>query len=269
MPKKKKKRVVVTADKHCGHIAGLTPPDWWYNPGSLNPRRTAIYEQQKAMWEWYAKTLKKLQPIDILFDLGDNIDGKGLKSGGTEQLTCDMMEQAEMAAVCINEAHAPVIELVYGTGYHTGLSEDMEEAIIPLLDGNAAISGQEWPGVNGVVFDIKHFIGNSSIPHGGHTAKAKSKLWNLIWASRDQQPKADVLLRGHVHHYDYDYESSLQCLGITCPALQGFGSKFGVRKCEGIVDMGLLVFDIEADGSVNRWAELAELAIHRDTVKEL
>ena len=32
------------------------------------------------------------------------------------------------------------------------------------------------------------------------------------------------------------------------PSLQGFGSKFGVRQCEGIVKVGLVWFDIDETG---------------------
>ena len=71
-----------------------------------------------------------------------------------------------------------------------------------------------------------------------------------MWNDHDQgQPLADVVLRGHVHYHEFTGNS--QGLAITCPSLQGWGSKFGQRQCEGIVDTGLLWFDIRPGDTVN------------------
>ena len=64
-----------------------------------------------------------------------------------------------------------------------------------------------------------------------------------MWAERGEYPKADVLIRSHVHYYDFD--GDFDWLGMTTPALQGYGSKFGGRKCTGTVDVGLVYFDVK------------------------
>ena len=251
--------MVVAADPHCGHIAGLTPPDWHYNFETHHPRTQAIYEQQKAMWDWYTRRLDTLRPIDIMVCNGDLVDGKGKRSGGTEQRTLDGNEQAAMAAECINYAEAPRVLILYGTPYHAGTEEDMEDIVVPLIKGKCDIKGHAFVDINGLIFDIKHFVGASSIPHGRWTALAKSKLWNTVWNNEHElQPKSDILIRAHVH-YHVQMTQGDSWRAMTCPALQGFGAKFGIRICEGIINVGFLVFDIDEKGDYTWWPELAKL----------
>ena len=63
-----KKRVLVIGDAHCGHTSGLTPPKW------------QTRDCQSEVWEWYYHLVRTLNP-DVLFVMGDMIDGKGKRSG--------------------------------------------------------------------------------------------------------------------------------------------------------------------------------------------
>jgi hypothetical protein len=261
--------MVVISDLHCGHEVGLTPPDWQFNIHSRDLRRKALATQQFQTYDWYQRRIKELSPIDCLVVNGDATDGKGTKSGGTELITADMLEQAKMAAVCINEWKAPKTFLTYGTPYHVGATQDFEDAIVPLVDGVCNIEPQQFLDLNGVVFDIKHFVGASSIPHGRFTALAKDKLWNTVWnAEHDNQPEADVLIRSHVHYHGY-CGSSNNWMAMTTPALQGFGGKFGTRICKGVVHQGFIVFDIDKKGRYSWWPELLRLESQKVLVKKL
>ena len=240
------KRVVVISDTHCGDRSGLTPM-----PDELtidNPNIDEWQRQRIEMWQWYEKTMAALQPIDVLVVDGDCIAGKGTKSGGTELLTADRVKQVEMAEECIRLAKAPQIVMTYGTPYHTGTEEDWEAVLANNLKKttSVSISGHEWFRANNIVFDVKHYIGNSSIPHGRMTPIARAKLWNIIWNSdNEKQPKSQIILRGHVHNLNYC--GGADWMGFTLPCLQGWGDKFGVRRCEGKIDIGLLWFDIPKD----------------------
>ena len=225
-------RVVTISDFHCGSKVGLTPPG--YQNDSL----------QGELWDAYLMMLEPLRPIDILVANGDLIDGKGYRWGGTDLITADRAEQAEMATICIEVTEAKEAYLTYGTPYHTGRSEDWEGEVAKYL--GVPIEDQLWLDVNGVVFDVKHFIGASSVPYGRHTTIARDRLWNLLWAEMGQQPKADILLRSHVHYHNYC--GGVSWVAMTTPALQGLGSKFGARYPAGTVDFGLVYFDIDDDG---------------------
>jgi len=135
--------------------------------------------------------------------------------------------------------------MTYGTAYHTGDVEDWENYVARDLD--AKIGSHEWFDIYGVVFDFKHKVGSSSIPHGRGTAIAKEKLWNQMWALRDEQPNADVIVRSHVH-YSFMVGEPGNWLGLTTPALQAAGTKYGGRQCSNTVDLGVVVFDVYPDG---------------------
>jgi len=226
------KRVLVISDLHCGSDIGLTHPDW---------QTSAI---QVELWDAFMEMVVPLQPIDILIVNGDMIDGKASKSGGTRMITLDRAEQAEMAATVIETVEANEIYLTYGTGYHTGNSEDWEGVVADKI--GAPIEDQLWLEVYNTTFDCKHFVGASSVPHGRHTSIARDRLWNIIWADMGQQPRSDIIIRSHVHYHNYN--GGATWVAMTTPALQGLGSKFGARIPSGTVDFGIVYFDVDEDG---------------------
>ena len=244
------KRLVVISDLHCGHRVGLTPPGWWNDGKYATGINAKVAKIQRELWKFYATSIDALGPIYGLIVNGDAIDGKGKRSGSSELVAASMNEQCRMAAYAIDYAKAKKVGLIYGTPYHTGTEDDFEYMIGEMCESDIAFrSGQEFPIINGVQFDFKHKVGSSSIPHGRMTALAKANMWNKIWhAERKLQPNARFIIRSHVHYHAH-------CGGIgwdamTTPALQGFGSNYGVRQCEGKVDVGMMVFDIEENGDV-------------------
>ena len=233
------KRVVVLADFHCGHVVGLTPPQ--HNERSERTKASAAV--RSVYWDWFAGELKSLGPIDLLIANGDLIDGKGEKSGGTEQLTADREVQAEMAADVIKFCKPRNVTITYGTSYHTGRDEDWEKVVADEV-GARKIGSHDYIEIAGLVFDTKHHIGGSQIPHGRYTAIARERLWNQLWAERGDYPKADVIIRSHVHYFAF--AGGPGWLGIVTPALQGAGSKYGTRIPSGVVDFGFLSFEVRS-----------------------
>lgn len=236
------KRLVVVSDFHCGHDVGLTPPD--FNPifKKNSPKRFERYQKRVEYWTWFEKKIESLRPIDFLLINGDAVDGKGRRSGGTELITADRTEQVDMAAAIIKFIDAKKVVMAYGTGYHVGQDEDWEDAIARSV-GAERISGQNTLDINGLKINYKHHIGASSIPHGRLTALAKDVLWNGLWAEHGEFPKANIVLRSHVHYFVFC--GGYGWLGMITPALQGIGTKFGSRRVSGTVDFGFVHFDIE------------------------
>jgi len=236
----KRKRVLYIGDQHAGHRVGLTPPEFQSALGGEQ-----YYRIQSELWNWYETTVKNLQPIDILVINGDCVDGSGQRSGGSELIAPDPNKQIEIAIRGIEVVKAKTHIMTYGTAYHTGGAQDQERIIANHL--SADIASHQWIEVNGTVFDIKHKIGNSAIPHGKGTPLSKEWLWNQLWAINGEQPRADVYIRSHVHNF-------FCCIGpdwmaMTLPALQGQGSKFGARICSQEVHFGFVIFDCYEDGS--------------------
>ena len=186
--------------------------------------------------------VKAYSPVDVLFVLGDCIDGRGEKSGSTELITTDRTIQCDMAAECIKMWKAKKKVMVFGTAYHTGNKEDFESQVAEKVEADE-IGDEEFVRVDDITFSLKHHIASSGIPHGKGTPIAKEWLWNLVWNLRDEQPLADIFLRGHQHSFDYIGNDNF--LGITLPALQGLGSKFGSRIPGKRVDFGTIWFDVQ------------------------
>lgn len=240
------RRVVTISDLHCGHEFGLTPPAWQYKIDG-HPRIAKAAKFQRALWNFATDALDNLKPIDVLIVNGDAIDGKGEKSGGIEQITTDRLEQCEMAAEFINYAEAKQVRLLHGTRYHVGRDEDFEMALVDKINcKDTTVQGHGFFDINGCIFDVKHKVGSSSIPHGRMTALARAHLWNQIWAAeRERQPMANIIQRAHVHYFAY--AGGRDWVAMTSPALS-YGTSYGIRECEGQVDVGLLVVEIDKHG---------------------
>jgi hypothetical protein len=264
----KKKRLVIVADFHSGHQYGLTPPHWWESRASKQGRF------QRALWGFYSEAIDSLRPIDILIENGDAIEGKGKRSGGVELITSNISEQVRMARESIEYAAAPVVRLMHGTQYHTGEETDMEEFLVDPMRArgiDVKIDGHGFFKIKGVKnspgFDFKHYIPNSSVPWSRFTALAKEVGWNIQWfAAQERQPRADVLIRSHVHYYGYCGVGAW--LAISTPALT-YNSHYGIRHCSGIVDVGLIKFDVDEEGGYT-WepilANFAALKVHAELI---
>lgn len=258
------KRVLIVADLHSGGLTGLTPPQFRKrHTDADDPWIDKIVDLERDAWEWYARTVESLQPVDFALVNGDCIDGRGERSGSTELITADRHKQANMASTALKLIKAKKYVMTYGTPYHVGNNgEDYEDVIAKDLANTKGVEqvklgSHEWPNVNGLIFDMKHKIGGSSIPHGRFTAIARDRVWNSLWAECDDQPKGRVFIRSHVHYHVYC--GGPDWLALTTPALQTMGTKFGSRECSGHVDYGLVHFDVERDGSYTWQVHTAKL----------
>lgn len=79
----------------------------------------------------------------------------------------------------------------------------------------------------------------------------------MIWAEAKLQPRADWIVRGHVHRSEGGYKQigAKEVWAITLPALQGMGSRYGARMCSGLVDFGFVGWKI-TNGKVEFWKEI-------------
>lgn len=267
-------RVVVVSDLHCGHAVGLTHhryqwPVTEHENGDLT-KRSKFAKIQQACWRAYAKALAALAPIDRAICVGDAIEGRGERSGGTELITTDREVQADMAVAALDEirrhaANGYRLTGVYGTTSHCGSDGEDYENLVERRAGMVHLGAHDWPSVNGLVFDVKHHIGSSSIPHGRATATLREMLWNELWAVNKHQPRADVLVRGHCHYAQGVWTPDMDGRdrwGFTLPALQAIGSRYGSRMCSGIVHWGFMHFDVSSKG------ELVDWRAHITTIEE-
>lgn len=263
------KRGLILSDLHSGHLVGLTPTAHQIK-GKEGTTRGKLRGVQKEMWRRYTRMVKEFGPYDWALVNGDAIDGKGGKSGGSEQITTDPDGQADIAADALNHVRLHgnkgfKMYGTYGTGYHTGLCMDWENMVAERA-GFESIAADQWLDVNGCTIWGKHHSGSSSVPYGRSTPTAKEHVWNVLKHDRDEQPRADLILRGHAHFNTY-------CGGpgwcaVALPALQAAGSKYG-RRCTGIVDWGVTVVDVDKNGGFDFHCETVQIETQRAEVQRV
>ena len=97
----REKLVIALADLHCGHVGGITPPSWWFEEETDDPKRAQWAKIQRDLWNAYAGLVSSFRSPDVLLVNGDLIDGRGERTGGTELVTTDLEAQCRMAAYAI------------------------------------------------------------------------------------------------------------------------------------------------------------------------
>lgn len=250
---RKSRFILVASDIHGGHIVGLTPPKWWKSGDKV----VARYEHK--MWRLYKDIIKTLPPIDHVIINGDLTDGKQKKTKGAELITTNINEQCQIALPAILLLQGKTVDIVRGTRYHVGDTDDYEDQIIPMLreEGYKAkelgIQDHGYFDVADQIIDVKHKIGNAQLPHTKGTPLGREKLQNLLWYEHGEIPLARIVVRSHVHNF---YQVSGwngrvgQWYALTTPALQGLGGAYGVRECSQTVDWGIVVIEITPKNNV-------------------
>ncbi len=237
--RKKETKVVFIADLHGGHRAGLTPPKYRWDEDSELEKYAVWGGVQHEGWDKYLDIIDQIGRPDILVANGDLIDGPGMKATGAEYITTDVTEQCEMAAECLLQWRARETHIVRGTFFHVGINNDYEDWVAELVEADT-IKNHLFLQVEDVVFDVKHKVGGSSIPHGSGTSVLREKLWNDRWAKREEQPQGDVCIRAHIHRYVAIDEAD--GMAMVLPSLEVAGTRYGGRECSGTVDWGVVAF---------------------------
>jgi hypothetical protein len=205
-----------------------------------------IAEIQRALWDCFSR---ELSTISYRFDAaiwnGDLIDGRGEKSGGTELISTDRQNQCDMAIEIIQHVNAKRNLITRGTPYHVGQLESFEDSIADSV--GAEIGDQIFPAINGYVLDVKHKSGTSSVPHAVNNGLRRQAIWNMLWDERGIQPKAQATVRAHAHRFCLIDNGDWQ--GVALPALQGLGTRYGSRECEGVVDFGFMILHVSPGGN--------------------
>jgi len=157
----------------------------------------------------------------------------------------------DMAVECLKQIKTKKIEIVQGTGYHVNTQGiEAERLIAEEVGANFGI--HTFVDINGFVFNLKHRTSRSIIPHGRMTGPARSKLWEVIWKETKGFPTSNLLVRGHVHYYQY-YCSGMGAV-MTLPCLKTLGDRYGASNYDDTIDYGFIHFEIDKDGNFNhRW----------------
>lgn len=242
--KAKPVRLLCYGDTHCGHVGGLTHPDFWQNA------REPWGKNQRTLWKWFAAKIREFGPFDLAVHNGDALDGPGKKSGGSEQIHTSEAKQIEMAEAVIRFVNAGQNVQILGTGYHVGNRNDWERVLAQRL--GIPCAAELFLTVNGKTFNFKHHTGRPSVIHGMH-AVVKERSWDVLnhYDHGHKKRPAEIYVRSHIHMTREASKADIWKT-VVLPALEWPGSKFG-RRCSGDYDMGFLAATINEDGKVTEW----------------
>ena len=254
------KKVVLLGDPHCGSVYGITPPEEW--------KASKYRKLQEESWEKYLGLTKQWPAPDVLIANGDLIEGNQSRQGGAELVTADRSVQCDMALRAIEIWKPKKVFLTYGTAYHVGeKAEDFERGIMERLNDrgiSTVIEGHLFLNIEGKIFDIRHKVGTSSIPHGRGTPLLRAMMWALCKEAKQTAPHVDILIRSHAHYY-LDIKTSGP-RAIILPGLQIARGRFGSRECEGDIDWGAMRLTIHKGKIIQEEVDLCTLKSNAPTV---
>jgi hypothetical protein len=168
-----------------------------------------------------------------------------------------------MAEKAVMMWHAKKIYMTYGTKYHVSeKAEDYEYSIAKRL--GAEIEGRLYLNIEGMIFDIRHKIGTSSVPHGRHTALAREVLWDLVDQAKDLGPKIDVVIRSHCHYHVFNGDAC--SFAMTLPGLQFKRGRFGSREMSGTIDWGAIRWTVHKGEKKCEEKEILQLTANKPRI---
>jgi hypothetical protein len=233
----------------------LTPPQ--FEVEASCEKQEFYAEMRKAMWRQYAKWTRQFHNPDLLICMGDTVDGPSDRANHRDLIRFNRTEQVEMGGECLLAWDAKMCLMIQGTSSHV---EDWEEDIavgmgrimtrekgILKLFANSNDKGKAWR------FDLRHHATGKN-PFLGGPGLGRSKGVELLQRAHDgraQDEDSDFLVRGHLHYYSYCGGSiaGKEWVAVSCPCLAGPGSEFGNRRCDNVIDFGILQIDLFEDHS--------------------
>ena len=238
-------RILCTSDTHCGSRWGLTPPDW---------QNGTVRAWLDPFWKWWVALHKELGSFDAHVHLGDSVDGQGDKERGIAELELDVERQGDMAAEVLGVVKAAKHYLCFGTPYHSSGSHSYERHVARQL--GATIEDTQYLRADGLRISARHVVSRSDTPYGQPGLVAKELIRDLLQAQQDDAPRADIVLRGHVHTYAW-IDNGMGYAGIV-PCLQLPGGVFGRTQRPWWYRVGVLELRI-ADGYCSQRPHLMTL----------
>ncbi len=225
------KKLAVVSDLQCGSIFGMLPPNFITSEGIPKLQNAG----QKYLWEcWidYADRLKEFKPDAIIMN-GDANDGRQRKQEGSELSLNLIADQIRAAVECLTllKKRAPNAKWYFtrGSAYHVGQGGQDEEEIAKALNAERYTSVGTgvyvrevlWLDIEGVLIEASHHIG---VTQGFYrlTQLDKEMQWSAMAAKDNTKgiPKADLLIRSHVHNFQHAEHASKQGVVTPCWQLQ-------------------------------------------------
>jgi len=200
-------KILVQGDNHTGSSTGLLPPRSTDFDGEVLTQHPQN-KMQKWLWRNYLSDLSEIGKVDIIMNMGDNIEGLQMKMLGRTVQVSDVDVQKTWAQNCLQipiDLCKPQYYLgVTGTSYHVregAGNGDADGSIYKMLE-------QVNPAVKFICEDNMVIqIGKAvwSIAHPYPSSQFKTPPIEKLISQHAQEfyfgnaPKIDIFGRGHAH----------------------------------------------------------------------
>lgn len=254
------KRIVVVSDLHAGSFYGLLPPSFTTYEGVVK----ALNPGQEYLWQCWTDFTDRISHynIDAVLVNGDVVDGPQRRSEGAELSLPAPQDQVKAAMRTLrllqNRAGAAKWYFTQGTPYHVANFGQYEEQVASELDAQRFFSVGVgdlcrevlWLDVEGVIIEAAHHI---SVSTGFYrlTALDREMQWSALSAKDATKgvPKADLVIRSHVHYFSSGEHASKQ--GVTTPCWQlqtRYMRKASVGRM--MPDIGGLIIEVDGEAKL-------------------
>lgn len=226
--------ILVVNDLHVGSVYGLLPPNFKSSSGAVIGQNPG----QKHLWRCWKELARRVSKIKISAVVvnGDAIDGPQVKSRGQESCLPDLNDQERAAVDVLQYLFDKLAEgpsgknferyFVQGTEYHDGRGAENFENVARELKGEkyrglgTGVHSKEVLDleIEGVVINFAHHVGGGG---GGITrgnALDKEMIMSALAGKLGKFPKADCLVRAHMHFFCHVEHGSKH--GAIAPAWQ-------------------------------------------------
>ncbi|KKL98144.1 hypothetical protein LCGC14_1827390 [marine sediment metagenome] len=204
-------RVAHVGDMHAGSVFGLLSKDFTTRAGH-RIEQNAGQAYLHRCWVDMCQRYREVSP-DILVVMGDEVDGRQPMQKATELCLPLLSDQRDVAQQYLEMLISacptrPEIYVIQGTEYHDGKAADDVESLAQV------IGAEEYFGlgtgrysrevldleINGVILNFAHHLGGMSGLYRA-TSPDREALWSALAGKEGKAPKADCLVRGHLHHF--------------------------------------------------------------------
>lgn len=200
------KTIAFIGDIHCGSRCGLWPEE-------DIPKR--CHTGARYLMECYRDMVAQWPDIDLLFLMGDLIDGKQRKADGVGLFTADLGEQVR-GAIDVLQPLADKCQKIYrveGTPYH----EDFHNALGELDKALDVSRSQQIFDVDlgsGILNVAHHPAGGGALYMG--TKVDKEAVWAKFATGCGKVPNARWIVRAHCHSYMFQDTETSTVLQTPC-----------------------------------------------------
>ena len=230
------KKIAFVGDTHCGSWWGLWPKS--QIPSHLR------YSGINYLMNCWKKMISGLdEDIDVLFIMGDIIDGRQYRAKGVGVFSSDLMDQVDGAV----EVWKPLMKRVKksyrvtGTPYHEGV-----DRVLKVFDQEFGVEGTEQ------VFDLsvgKNILNVAHHPMGGTALYAGTKvdkegLYARLANAKGKLPMPRWVVRAHHHNYIHQDTGDMDVISTPCwQLITPYAKKVGYWKWQ--PDLGIVLMEYD------------------------